>query len=95
MPPTLLLLLALGLSGPVTYGVMWVQRERAAHAAYESGKEAGIAEGRASGVAAASATVEARREAEAEVPPVPADKAALIALCKRSASCRERGSLSK
>lgn len=41
-------------------------------------------------VAAAVETAKAEREAEAETP-LPADKAAILDLCKRSASCRERG----
>lgn len=41
---------------------------------------------------AATKTAAAERAAEAETP-LPADKAAIIALCRRSASCRERGTL--
>lgn len=41
---------------------------------------------------AAAETAAAERAAEAETP-LPADKLAIIALCKRSASCRERNLL--
>ena len=92
-PPSVYLMLALALSGPVTYGVMWIKQQRAVAAAYAAGKVAGSASISAAGVKGAEETAKARREAEAETPPVPADKAALIKLCKRSTSCRERGEL--
>jgi hypothetical protein len=41
-------------------------------------------------VAAAVETAKAAREAE-EATPLPADMAAIVELCRKSASCRERG----
>lgn len=41
--------------------------------------------------AAVSAAVEEARAAAAAVPDTPADKAAILELCAKSASCRERG----
>lgn len=76
-----------------TYGVMWISKERAKTEAYAAGHAAGYASVAAKGVEAAEKTARARLEAENETPATPADKAELIKLCKRSASCRERGSL--
>lgn len=91
--PLAWLALAGWLAVPLTYGTMWVKREVAVHGAYEAGKKDGAAAVAAAGVESAERTARARVEAEAEVPATPADKADLIKLCKRSASCRERGSL--
>lgn len=64
--------------------------------AFERGKKEGeeLARARASAAAAVEAakTAEALRQAEEETV-VPADKAAVIALCKQRASCKERGAL--
>jgi hypothetical protein len=76
-----------------TYGVMWISKERAKVAAYSKGHEDGAASVSAAGVKGAIDAARARLEAENETPAVPSDKAALAALCKRSASCRERGQL--
>lgn len=103
MPPTILLMLALAMTGPATYGVMWVKREyalaaanrerdRAVTAARSEGRAAGLAEGRAAGLKAAAETKEALATAEVETPLLP-DKAALIKACKTSTSCRERSTL--
>jgi hypothetical protein len=73
------------------------KKERAK--AYSDGREAGIAEVRAIEWAETAKTKRALEEleyelekarAEAAPPPTPAE---LLALCKRSASCRERGEL--
>lgn len=89
-------LLWLAISGWLAVGGTYVFEELRRGWDYK----AALAEGRASGLAAASSagvesanqTLTIIREAEAAMP-VPADKAAIIALCKRSASCRERGQL--
>jgi hypothetical protein len=77
---------------PVTYGVTKLNGQREAKAAYEQGKSAGLGAASTATLAGATKTAEAERAAEAETP-LPADRAAVIALCKRSASCRERGTL--
>ncbi len=91
--PLAMLALAGWLSVAGTYGVMWVSREAAKASAYAAGHEAGYATVSAKGVEGAEKTARARLAAEAEIPAVPADKAALAALCKREASCRDRGNL--
>jgi transposase-like protein len=84
-------LLVIGLlSGPATYGVMKVQELRKWRAAYDQGLEAGRGAAAASTVAAATETATAEREAE-EATPLPADRSAVNELCKKRASCRERG----
>ena len=62
-------------------------------AAVETGKAIGTGETSKQTLDAATKTAEAEREATEEVGTVPADKAAIIALCKRSASCKERRTL--
>lgn len=46
----------------------------------------------ADALAAVEKTAEAEREA-IEITPLPRDKSAIVELCKRSASCRERSTL--
>jgi len=53
-------------------------------------KAAAEAASAAATVQAATATAKAAQAAEASTP-LPADKAAIIDLCRKSASCRERG----
>jgi len=72
------LLVIHGLSGPVTYGVMKIQQWRQWSAAYDEGKQAGLASSSASTVA--SATAEAQRDAEEKMA-LPPDRAAILALC--------------
>ena len=88
--PQIYLILALVAALPATYGVMWVKRELAVKAAYTQGQSAGAGQTAAATTKAAGKTVAAVAEGEAATPSVPADKAAIIALCQRSASCRER-----
>lgn len=92
MGPQLYLILALALAVPATYGTMWLKKEWAVSAAYKQGKTDGEAAVSAKGVASAADTVNEIRRAEAETP-LPADKTAIIDLCKKRASCRERGTL--
>lgn len=92
MGPQLYLILALVAAVPATYGTMWVKQQWAVSHAYRAGQEAGEAAVSAKGVAAATETADALRAAEAATP-LPADKAAIVALCKKRPSCRERGSL--
>lgn len=91
--PLAVLALAGWLAVPVTYGTMWIKAERAKVAAYNSGHEDGAASVSASGVKGAEKTARARIEVEEATPPTPTDKAELIALCRRSASCRERNTI--
>lgn len=90
MGPQLYLMLALALSGPVTYGVMWVKRERAVAVAYDKGHKAGAGSVAATVTEKASNTVAAVDAGEREAPAVSADRQKLIELCKKSASCRDR-----
>ena len=92
MAPTFWLIVMLGAAVPLTYGTMWLKQQWAVSVAYKEGKKDGAAEVTAKGVAAAGDTAAAIRDADATTP-LPADKAAIVALCKQRASCRERGSL--
>lgn len=97
MTTTAWLMIALALSGPVTYAVMKTKYEIQMAAAVASAKDEGvrvcngrIAElGLKSREEAARRAEEGRKAADA-VSPTPADKAALQAICARSASCIER-----
>jgi hypothetical protein len=60
--------------------------------AVETGKAIGTGEASTAAVTAATETATALREAEAETP-LPVDKQAILDLCKRRASCRERGAI--
>lgn len=80
------------LSGPATYGVMKIQELRKWKAAYQLGFDAGKGHSATSTVTEATKTAEAIREAEAETV-VPVDKQAIIELCKKRASCRERATM--
>lgn len=88
MGPQLYLMLALALSGPATYGVMWIKREIAVKHAYDNGKKVGAEQAAAAINAASRERVTKFEEGQREAEPVPADKQRLIELCKRSASCR-------
>jgi hypothetical protein len=78
---------------PVTYGVMSMKREFAVKEAYKTGVKAGQEQAAAAVTKSATETVVAVAQGEAEAPTVPPDKAKIIELCKRSASCRSRASL--
>ena len=88
--PQLYLILALAAALPATIGVMTVKRQLAVAHAYEAGKRVGEEIVAATITAKAREIVTAQAEGEASAPAVPADKAAIVALCQRSASCRER-----
>lgn len=90
--PLVWLALAGWLATGVTYGVQEFQKGRQWRAAYDKGFGAGEAAASKSTVVAATETARAEREA-AEATPIPADKSAVTELCKRRASCRERGML--
>ena len=74
------------------YGTMKVLEASRVQAAYDKGVTAGRGSASTATVAAATETAAAEREA-IETTPLPADKAAIMDLCKRSASCRERSAL--
>lgn len=82
----------LTLALPATYGVMKIKSGFETRAAYDKGVEAGKGAASTATVDGALKTAAAERAAEAETPLL-TDKAAIIAECKRSASCRERGTL--
>jgi hypothetical protein len=91
MGPLAYLCIALALAVPGTYGTMKVLEAKRVAAAYAEGKRAGASEVAAATTASANKTLAAVAEGEASAPEVPEAKAELVALCKRSASCRERG----
>jgi hypothetical protein len=72
-----------------TYGVQKVVQARQWQAAYDQGVTAGKASASAGAVSSANQTAAAERQAT-EATPLPADKAAIVELCRKSASCRER-----
>ena len=90
MGPQVWLIAALFAAIPATYGVMKVKMHAVEIAAYNSGKKVGEETVAAATTKAAREIVTAQAEGEASAAPVPADKAAIVALCQRSASCRER-----
>jgi hypothetical protein len=91
--PQLYLIAALVAALPVTYGVMSMKREFAVKEAYITGVKAGQDQAAAAVTKSATETVVAVTQGEAEAPTVPPDKVKIIELCKRSASCRDRGRL--
>lgn len=90
MGPQLYLMLALAATGPATYGVMWIKREIAVKHAYDSGKRVGAQEAAAAINEASRQRVASVEEGERTAEVVPADRAKIIEICKRSASCRDR-----
>lgn len=89
MGPMVYLVIALGLALPATYGALKVKHSWEMKAAYDKGIEVGKSFASAATVASATKTAEAERAATDETP-LPTDRADIIALCKRSASCKER-----
>lgn len=61
-------------------------------AAHGAGEAVGVGRAATKAVEEATKTVEVRRAALEETP-LPADRAAKIALCKKRASCKEHGSV--
>lgn len=100
MTPILYLVIALGAALPTLYGFMAVKEKYAVAMAVGIEKSNGIAvcNGRVAEIErvhnakVAASTKEAARAADL-VPDPPASDAELAALCKKSASCRSRGSL--
>lgn len=90
MAPQIYLMIALALTGPATYGVMWLKREVAVHHAYAEGLKAGKAQVAAATTAKSAEVVEDVQKGEAEAPVISPEKAKIIELCNRSASCRDR-----
>jgi hypothetical protein len=80
-----------------TYVVMNIKRDQAiikAHnVGYSEGHKIGAGAVAAETTASANQTIRDVEQGEREAEPVPADKAKIIELCKRSASCRDRGRL--
>jgi hypothetical protein len=70
--------------------VIWVGRVKLEERKAEAARSNAFAAQSTGTMAAAVANVTAANEAEASTP-LPADKAAVLALCAKSASCRERG----
>lgn len=100
MGPMVYLCLALAAALPATYGYMAIKEKIVVGIAVSKERQAGIAVcndrvgqiERAHNSKVAESTKEARRAADL-VPDPPATDAELAALCKKSASCRSRGSL--
>lgn len=90
--PLIWLCMVLGLALPATYGTMKVLEASRVQAAYDKGVAAGRSSASTATVAAATATAAAEREAT-ETTPLPANRAEILDLCKRSTSCREKGTL--
>jgi hypothetical protein len=89
--PLLWLVIILGASLPVTYGITKTKAMWEARAAYDKGVEAGKGLAATAALSAATDTARAEREAEVVVSPVPADHAALVARCNKDRACRDRG----
>jgi hypothetical protein len=89
--PMLWLCIILGLALPGVYGTMKVLEAKRVAAALTEGKRVGAAQVAAATAQKAQETVAKADEGEASAPVVPAEMAALKALCDRSASCRDRG----
>lgn len=90
MSPQIYIIIALACAIPVTYGAMWTRMQIATHTAYEKGKTVGAEQVAAKTTEQASNTVNAVNAGEAEAPAIPPERAAIIALCNKSASCRDR-----
>jgi hypothetical protein len=87
---------------PVMYGYMAVKQKVVVHYAVKEARadeqakaRAKIAEIAEKSEAAARTTIEAARVGAAGVAPTPIEKAELIDLCRKSASCRDRKALKK
>lgn len=74
------------------FGAVTIRHNAELKGARNEGIAIGTGKTATAALEAATKTADAERAAEAETP-LPADKAAVIALCKRSASCRERSTL--
>ena len=85
------LCLALGAALPATYGIMAVKRDMAATAAYKSGRDDAAKIIAAEVTSKSLETVERAEAGRTEAEPAPEDDVGLVALCRSSASCRERG----
>lgn len=90
LSPHAWLMLVLALATPATYGVMWLKREWAVSAAYKAGEKAGAATVAATVTAASGKRAEAFEEGWREPAPIPPERARIIELCAKSASCRDR-----
>lgn len=91
--PQIVLFLVLLLAIPVTYGVMWAEKQIAVTRALARGEEIGKGAAAAAMTAKAAQTVADVQRGEAEAPPVPPERAKLLELCSRSASCRDRSTV--
>ena len=88
--PQIYLILALVAALPAQYGYMKLKQYRIETAAYAAGKRVGAETVAAATTARATEIAAAVTEAEASVAPVDPAKAAIVALCQKQASCRER-----
>lgn len=75
-----------------TYGFQKLKQGQVWQTAYGQGVTAGKGSASTATVAAATETANAERQAF-DTTPLPPSKAAIVDLCKRSASCREKGTL--
>jgi hypothetical protein len=90
--PTTWLIGGIVVSVALFFGVVQVRHMAKLEAVRSEGVAIGKGESSAAALKAAEKGAEAERAAEAETP-VTLDRAAIIALCKRSASCKERHTL--
>jgi hypothetical protein len=90
MNPTLILIAALSIALPVMYGTMSAKKAMEVERAYSNGKKVGAETVAAATTEKANDVVRAVDEGEKSAPVVSPDKAKIIELCQRSASCRDR-----
>jgi hypothetical protein len=90
MSPTLLIIGLLGLAVPATWVVTRTHALIQAQEAYQAGKAAARGEAQAQGAKAAQATSKALDDAD-KATSLPKGSVEIMALCRKEASCRERG----
>lgn len=98
MSPTAILIIVLAVGIPATYGATSVYYEAQISGALKAERDAGVrvCDGRIADLGLKSREEAARRAEEGEkaaagVSRTPEERSALLALCERSASCRDRG----
>lgn len=90
LSPQRMLIAALCIALPVTYGTMMAKKAIEVELAYKRGQEVGANTVSVATTKAAQTTVAEVEAGEREAPVVSPEKAKIIDLCNRSASCRDR-----
>lgn len=90
MSPQMILIAALSIAIPVVYGTMSAKKAIEVERAYTNGKKVGAETVAAATTEKANDVVRAVDEGEKSAPAVSPDRAKIIELCQRSASCRDR-----